>query len=269
MSEPMSPIQMHKFESEIKHGSQSPNLSKRFYENKNIVLTICVNNRFLRELQDAKYDFPQFTYVQIFNTQLSYYNLLECERIENRLRVKCSEIENISRKKDGRKKMEFLNQTYKLAVFDQELRNVTELDFELSKFKRENVQLQTEVNDLLLEIQNLKTRNIKLQEDNKSFSTEMDRLKTENHNMFKYVTELEDRCVVPNSKITCFDSLHGKIRNKCIRELKTKSEKALWFAESYGLIPKALSFDTNSGKTVKLDFSTNCSTNYEIFLELL
>ena len=38
-------------------------------------------------------------------------------------------------------------------------------------------------------------------------------------------------------------------------EFKSKAETALWFAETYGLVPQSLKLSNNSFESIKIDFS--------------
>jgi hypothetical protein len=44
-----------------------------------------------------------------------------------------------------------------------------------------------------------------------------------------------------------------------IKEFKSKAETALWFVESYGLVPQYLKLESTDGQTVKVDFNPSSS----------
>ena len=43
------------------------------------------------------------------------------------------------------------------------------------------------------------------------------------------------------------------------KEFKSKAETALWFVESYGLVPQYLKLESTDGQTVKVDFNPSSS----------
>ena len=51
-----------------------------------------------------------------------------------------------------------------------------------------------------------------------------------------------------------------KITNqRKIKEFKSKEETALWFVESYGLVPQYLKLESTDGQIVKVDFNPSSS----------
>jgi hypothetical protein len=47
-----------------------------------------------------------------------------------------------------------------------------------------------------------------------------------------------------------------------IKEFKSNAETALWFVESYGLVPQYLKLESTDGQTVKVDFNPSSSKGY-------
>jgi hypothetical protein len=43
-------------------------------------------------------------------------------------------------------------------------------------------------------------------------------------------------------------------KSRKIKEFKSKAETALWFVESYGLVPQYLKLESTDGQTVKVRF---------------
>jgi hypothetical protein len=47
-----------------------------------------------------------------------------------------------------------------------------------------------------------------------------------------------------------------------IKEFKSKAETALWFVESYGLVPQYLKLESTDGQSVKVDFNPSSSKHF-------
>ena len=48
-------------------------------------------------------------------------------------------------------------------------------------------------------------------------------------------------------------------KSRKIKEFKSKAETALWFVESYGLVPQYLKLESTDGQTVKVYFNPSSS----------
>jgi serine protease inhibitor len=54
-----------------------------------------------------------------------------------------------------------------------------------------------------------------------------------------------------------FSEITENNKSRKIKEFKSKAETALWFVESYGLVPQYL--ENTDGQTVKVDFNPSAS----------
>jgi hypothetical protein len=52
-----------------------------------------------------------------------------------------------------------------------------------------------------------------------------------------------------------FSEITENNKSRKIKEFKSKAETALWFVESYGLVPQYLKLESTDGQTVKVDFN--------------
>jgi hypothetical protein len=48
-------------------------------------------------------------------------------------------------------------------------------------------------------------------------------------------------------------------KSRKLKEFKSKAETALWFVESYGLVPQCLKLESTDGQTVKVYFNPSSS----------
>ena len=64
---------------------------------------------------------------------------------------------------------------------------------------------------------------------------------------------MEPRIVEKSSEIT------ENNKSRKIKEFKSKAETALWFVESYDLVPHCLKLESTDGQTVKVDFNPSSS----------
>lgn len=104
------------------------------------------------------------------------------------------------------KRKDFENHTYKVAIFNNELLNVVELNFELTKFNKEITLLEQKCQRLVDQLQ------YKINKQGCEQLSEIDTLKGENEKLFNYIKELENRQNVPASNECDFDALSRKIR---------------------------------------------------------
>lgn len=103
MSDNLDIPEIAKFEYKLQTGSQSPHLSKTFAE---LCLTLHISSLFLKEVKNSKSNFPNFSYVDIINSQIHAYQLIHSDRIEKRFFVLCKKVDLALRTKyrSGRKR---------------------------------------------------------------------------------------------------------------------------------------------------------------------
>ena len=78
----------------------------------------------------------------------------------------------------------------------------------------------------------------------------------ETHKFFflNHVKNLEKKIVAPNSGKP-IDEYSDRNQRRKLVEFKSKAQSALWFAQSYGLVPKSLHVSTDAGRDLKILFS--------------
>jgi len=138
MSDHLSPYNELKFKSAVSSGSQSPTLKNDFLSENKISLTIDITYSFFRELQKAKCDFPELSFIWILNSQLKPVHLRQCKRLEDRLRKICNEVSTIyKREGSGRQKRKLNDKVKKLAVYETEIETVSNVYASVSKFEKD------------------------------------------------------------------------------------------------------------------------------------
>ena len=138
-----------------------------------------------------------------------------------------------------RKRIAFDSNVHKIAIFSNELNNVKQLHFSLQKFESDNIEFETKCSDLhnsLLEEICLKGV---LLAKKQNLSIQHDSLKDTNNHLIEYVKSINTRVGTANSGKE-FSEITENNKSRKIKEFKSKAETALWFAESYGLVPPVL-----------------------------
>ncbi|CAG2216974.1 unnamed protein product [Mytilus edulis] len=128
MSDILSPTDSLKYQDSIKLSTQhSPCfINRKSVDKTEVALTLHISSKFLRSIEQCPID-TGLTFVNICNTQFSFMQLKQCDRLESRLRTLCSEITHVymHKYKGGRKRQEFNDKFHNLAVFKNELTDVS------------------------------------------------------------------------------------------------------------------------------------------------
>ena len=82
--------------------------------------------------------------------------------------------------------------------------------------------------------------------------------KDTNSRLIDYVKSINKKVGTANSEKE-FSEITENNKSRKIKEFKSKAETALWFVESYGLVPQYLKLESTDGKTVKVDFNSSSS----------
>jgi hypothetical protein len=79
-----------------------------------------------------------------------------------------------------------------------------------------------------------------------------------NSRLIDYVKSINKKVGTANSEKE-FSEITENNKSRKIKEFKSKAETALWFVESYGLVPQYLKLESTDGQTVKVDFIPSSS----------
>ncbi|CAG2242280.1 unnamed protein product [Mytilus edulis] len=255
MSTNLSELEHLKFQSKLSVDQEhSPKLNKHLAQNPNLSVTVAVTSSFFKELSKAKDCYQDFRYIDILNSQLEAFQLKYTERLERRLESKTIHVLWLYRKITGsRKRKAFDSTVHKLAIFSDELENVKKLNYTLQKFQIENLDFDQRCFDLHEKLRSeIVEKNI-LVEKKQCLIKQLGIVTYENENLLNYVKILHKRVATPNSGKE-FTEISDNNKSRKIREFKSKAETALWFAESYGLVPQYIKLQSSIGEAFKVDF---------------
>ena len=223
-----------------------------------IALTFLITSSFFKVLSKPKDKYPDFKYIDILNSQLQSFQLKFTERLENRLSSKNIKVLLSNRKLTGRKRIAFDNNVHKIAIFSDELENVKQLNFSLQKFESDNIEFEKKCSDLHNSLQEEICLKGVLLAKNQNLSNQLDGLKDTNSPLIDYVKSIDKKVGTTNSEKE-FSEITENNKSRKIKEFKSKLETALWFVESYGLVPQYLKLESTDGQTVKVDFNPSSS----------
>ena len=199
----------------------------------------------------------------------------DCERIENHFRrlasaVKCQFV-GIS----GKKYETFSIKTKKIAIRKGEVRNIAEVEEELKEQKEKNKRLQEKNEDLLLDNEGLQglmdqlckdlneARQLKSKAEERVEELHANlKLMKENAHLSRYIEKLVELEKLENTGKK-FTEVQEKQQQRKLRELKTKAERALWFAETFGLKLSFMEFLDNNGKTHSINYQEQGAKSFQ------
>lgn len=238
-------------------------IKKETVQENEIAFTINLTVKVLRSWYDNKDGdvLKSFSYVQILNVLISQYRIKikeDCIRIQERLRRVCNEAKSKSCKSQGRKRCQLLQSVKSIAVRYEELANLEE-ELEYAKensdaLSKENEELQSRCESLYHELQDtLKAKQVSDQEL-EDIQNEYEETLTQNKHLKDYIDKTGLAMDLCNTGKRVVEVQERQQRRK-IKELKTAVERALWFAETFGLKLTSASFCDENGKDYDMNFS--------------
>lgn len=163
-----------------------------------IALSVCVKNNFMKELYDS-HKLTGFSYVDILNTQIDSFQFIHAERLEKRLSTLAYKVQKDLKNtyRNGRKRHTYLSDKTDIAIFENELCNVKQLNCTLNHFSKEQIELEQRCYDLVRDIEQLQNENFELSFDNSNIIISENSLKTENdalrHQNDKLVNDIDQQ----------------------------------------------------------------------------
>jgi hypothetical protein len=91
-----------------------------------------------------------------------------------------------------------------------------------------------------------------------NLSNQLDSLKDTNSRLIDYVKSINKTVGTANSEKE-FSEITENNKSRKRKEFNSKTVTALWFLESYGLVPQYLKLESTDGQTVKVDFNPSSS----------
>ena len=147
----------------------------------------------------------------------------------------------------------FLQAAHYGLLFEQGNSEINEekLKREVSELKNEISELQFKTYDIKLKDEMMKTKN----EEMKDLKDSRNELFAQNQKLIQYIEDLEGNLKSKGYKQ--FDGIEKSSKSRIIRKFTDKAQSALWFAESFGLVPKTLKCISENGQHVNMKLNSN------------
>ena len=146
---------------------------------------------------------------------------------------------------------------HKIAIFSDELEIVKQLNFSLQKFERQNRIWKSVLIYIIVYRKKYVFRGFLLAKKQESVKSTWQSERYEQC-IIDYLKSINKNVGTANSGKEFLEiTVNNKWRK--IKEFKSKAETALWFVESYGLVPQYLKLESTDGQTVKVDFNPSSS----------
>lgn len=245
---------------------------KQCVNSEEVVFTVHITNDVLKRWHDFKNTqslngIKTFSFVELLNLFLAQNHAIvikkNCSRIEERLRRYTSATKAKSCGKRGGAFVKFCKQSKSIAIHNNEVLTAAELEKALCDLKAtkdaleaENDILQQRCSDLYQSLLQAQEERSKSCEELTKVQADLDRVKRENVHLWQYMDNLSEQegfknCGKPISEVK------GRQQRRKVRELKTYVEKALWFAETFGLKLSSVEFACKDGKSHTIDYQVD------------
>jgi hypothetical protein len=200
-------------------------------------------------------------FVDIFNTQFTFFQLKRTERLESRIKSECSRITGLLKHKfnGGRQRQDFLNKSHNFIVFKEELCDIETLNFKVSQFDEKLVQKEQKCKDIIEELIRIKSENGNFKNQLNSVQDENSYLKSRNKALLDYTENVIIKNFENSGKR--FDELSERQQYRKLNTLGTYVGQTLAFAETFGLKPLKLEI----GKTISVSLNENKSDKENLF----
>lgn len=232
-----------------------------------IIYTINIPNEHLRTWYDLKKEqglLSQYSFVDVLNVSIAQYGIKlkeRCTRVENVIYRSSNYVKSNCRKLEGRARVQYLSQVRKIAIRKDEVVNVGVIEEEMNRLKenkrflREEIdQLEQRCEKLYQELQDALLAKAEIEEKLDDVENGYDQLESKNKELKEYTENVIAAKDVRNSGKVISDVGKRQQRRK-LRELKTRVEKSLWFAETYGISLMKACFTDIHGRAHSLHFS--------------
>ncbi|CAB4025926.1 Hypothetical predicted protein [Paramuricea clavata] len=229
-----------------------------------IALTIDISNEHLRSWYDLTQNgsLSKYSFVEILNAFISKHGvqLHESERINNILRKRCGDAKNKCRSLNGRLRTEYLAKVKHITVFKHEVINaaetqqlLTENNEYVKSLSEENRKLKERCEELWAAIEDLKFSKTATEQKLDSKQEDYELVFEQNKELSGYLDKARFSVEFKNSGKEILE-VGRRQQNRKLLELKTSVEKSLWFAETFGLSLKSVSFTDKSGSDHSLTY---------------
>ncbi len=257
------PSKKLKLDGEIKVKSEpSKFLTTGFVQSNKVALTLIISNNFLHEVGRYHIENPSLSYTDIVLSQLDYLGIRRSKRLESRISAMVStaksKYKEINRTKGTPERKAFLKKVHELAVNENELVNVVEKELELDSLKQELLDLQLQYNDALKQLESAIVKG-------KEQASRIEELEDENEHLLAYL-ETKVGSGLPMNRGKDYEKVGKQQQRRKLVNLKQHVSGALWFADTYGLMPTSLTLKTKEGgEKVSIDLEGKNLTRLSYF----
>jgi hypothetical protein len=244
------------------------------YQRSGQCVALKISMMVLLKWRELKTRFPDISYQQLL--ELSAFKLPikikpGVDRIEESLRVMASQAFTKSRGLRGLTRKNFLEKTRSYHVFMDELLDVSSLEKDFKKLEEENKNLREQLQDLDSRCDELFQELLKEKDKVKTVEMERDYAFQENQELKEYLDFIEETTVCTSCSSNLqntgqpVEKVGERQKRRKVKELKTRSERALWFMESFGFKLDSIKIEDLDGKVTEINYSENCSrkTNFQ------
>ena len=251
MSHNLDLIQIDKFKNSV-------SISKQCASSEDVIFIAHIGYDCLRCLHEAKQEQePRCSYIKLLNILLSEKYCVkirgDCSRLEGRLRHACGEVKNKFKGNSGASHRNLVQSELNLAVKRKEVVTTAELVTQIRKAEgksnallKENEVLKARCEELFSKWMECKAKKEEAAEDLAEANATVDSLFAENGKLYSYVD-------FGNNGKTLNEVGERQQRRK-LKELKTNVERALWFAETFGLTLNSVTFSEKDGSNHTLSY---------------
>jgi len=252
-------------------------LKKQLLNEHEIALTLHITNRCLRNWFDlSKLGVPN---IEMANAFLAEYHAVrikkDSKRVEDRLRKLTSEVNRQFVGKRGTTFVNFGKKVNKICIREGELTNlvrVTEselgtLNNAYAALAEENDNLRQLSEQLYDNLLQAEIRSEQAEENGEEMYADMQKLKRENSYLCEYLDKIEEQESFESNGKKISDVKERQQRRK-LQELKTKVDRALWFAKSFGLQLSTVEFKDDAGKPYTLEYQLTAEKRAKSYQDL-
>ena len=266
----------HKFSSQITYSNKNVDHGKGLLCDKPF-LVLEIPQEILIYWHDLKCKTHHYSYTNLIeSTQALPFRLVNSPSLDKRINdIACIAVREC-RGTIGRKRQKLLTKVRHIKVGQSE---ITKPEAESSPRQENGEQehratesqevhdLEEKCSELYSELVKVKERTRNCDNQMKNCEAEITLLREENSNLSEQVRNLEEHEVCHNCTHelanggNILTNVGTRQRQRKVKELKTKAERALWFLESYGVTSKYLSVEDNNGQKIQMDISPESKTS--------
>ena len=184
----------------------------------------------------------------------------DADRVEECIRTATSMAYHQSKGLRGYQRVSFLEKRRSVKVFLSELLNVSSLQAHLKKCEEDKEELQHQLWELDDRCAALLQELLSARDEIKILESEANQAFMENKELIEYIKHIEESLTCGNCS-TSLENTEKPIHEvgerqgrRIVKELKTQSERALWFLESFGFKLDSVKVKDVNGKITEINY---------------